>query len=236
MGGYINNSFTLLLSVEKPCRAFQRVSWDIFKEMVHTFLGNSRFVGCAIHQLPEHRCHFRKFALKNGRYLVPFGHDIVNEKSFLSGRFKCFLQLKKILRINSHWLIGKHIDTGFHGLFNILGLFCVIPWNHHDITWFVSNHFFEETGSCIDLFNPCRWIFSTGIIPINSFEVFFHIVTFRSIHINGWVNLWIHRFLYQSCMKMPRIEGHDFNFVCCTWKHSLVFLLLIICRLHIAWY
>ena len=209
----IDDTFALLLSVEKPSGPYQRLPRHVLEEVVHTFFGNSRFFYRARGQFAEQIGHLRQHSLHHGSNLEALGHDVVQQYPLLVGHLQCFLQQRIITWLNRHRLVSQHVESFGHGRSDVLGLLRIIA--RHD--YYVARLFFEHLGhevrAGVDFCLPVSRGFFARIVLFYASQVLLHVFSGGSVHVHDRIYRSVVIFLHQSGVKMSRIKGYKLHFI-----------------------
>ena len=199
----------MLLNIEVPLGAAQRLARYILEEVVDALLGDSRLFGRTLLHLTKEFGHSDQNTLQLVVDFATLGHNIINHNTFCSSLIQSLLQHCKTLGIDSHRLIRQHVNTRINGRLDVCSLLAVVTCQNYHISLFLLNHLFEEIVARIEVFVPLCRILLTLVVDIYAVEMHLHIITLGSIDINFGRHLVVHIHLHQCSVKMTRVESHQ---------------------------
>ena len=149
MRSYVDDTLTLLLHIEIPLGAAQRLARHILEEVVNTLLCDGGLLGCTLLHLAKELRHSNQHALQLVVNLRALGHNIIYHNALLGGLTQSLLQHLEILLIDSHWLVRQNVNTSIYGRLNVTCLLAIVTRQHDNVTLLLLNHLLEEIGTRI---------------------------------------------------------------------------------------
>ena len=105
MRSNVNDTLTLLLHVEIPLRATQRLARNVLEEVVNTLLCDGGILGRTLLHLTKEFRHSNQHALQLVVNLRALGHNIIYHHTLLGSLAQSLFQHLEILLVDSHRLV-----------------------------------------------------------------------------------------------------------------------------------
>ena len=210
---HIHDTLALLLHIEVPLRAAQRLTRDILEEVVNTLLGDGRLLGRTLLHLTEEFRHSHQHTLQLVVNLTALGHNIVDHHATLRCRIESLLKHLETLAVDSHRLVCQHIDTSIHRRLHISCLLAVVTRQNEHITSALLNHSLQVVIARIEVFNPRCGALGARVVTLDAVEVHLNIGTLGSIDMHRGVNLVVHIHLHQRRVEVTRVERQQLDLI-----------------------
>ncbi len=208
----ISHAFALLHDIEKPRRTDIRRPGDHFQDMVQAFEIDCRIRFRPFRHFAEDIRSVNQLLLNHGRYLVPFGHDVISDDAARFSRVERRFEFREIPCVDDPGFIYQHVQTRFDRSFDPIDLAAIATRDDDDVARFFLEHTIQKIVACMNFHLPFCGIFRAQIEARNAIQMFSQIEAERCIDVHFRGNPGIHLFLNQPGMKMARIERHDSNF------------------------